>query len=35
MVVCVRQILDPETPASAFKVDAATKKVVPPQGCRR
>jgi electron transfer flavoprotein beta subunit len=32
MIVCVKQILDPETPASAFKVDEAAKKVVPPQG---
>lgn len=32
MVVCVKQILDPETPSSAFKVDEATKKVIPPQG---
>jgi electron transfer flavoprotein beta subunit len=32
MIVCVKQILDPETPASAFKVDEAAKKVIPPQG---
>jgi electron transfer flavoprotein beta subunit len=32
MIVCVKQILDPETPTSAFKVDEATKKVIPPQG---
>jgi electron transfer flavoprotein beta subunit len=32
MIVCVKQILDPETPTSAFKVDEAAKKVIPPQG---
>jgi electron transfer flavoprotein beta subunit len=30
--VCVKQVLDPETPLSAFKVDAATKRVLPPPG---
>jgi electron transfer flavoprotein beta subunit len=32
MIVCVKQILDPETPVSAFKVDEAAKRVSPPQG---
>ncbi|HTE86430.1 MAG TPA: electron transfer flavoprotein subunit beta/FixA family protein [Dehalococcoidia bacterium] len=32
MIVCVKQILDPETPPSAFKVDEAAKKVIPAQG---
>jgi electron transfer flavoprotein beta subunit len=32
MIVCVKQILDPETPPSAFKVDEAAKRVIPPQG---
>lgn len=32
MVVCVKQILDPETPATAFRVDEAAKKVIPAQG---
>ncbi len=31
-VVCLKQVPDPETPASAFKIDAAGKKVVPAQG---
>ncbi len=31
-VVCVKQILDPEMPASAFKVDETTMTVVPPPG---
>ncbi|MEI6136299.1 MAG: electron transfer flavoprotein subunit beta/FixA family protein [Chloroflexota bacterium] len=32
LVVCAKQIPDPETPASAFRIDAATNKVVPAQG---
>ena len=32
IIVCVKQIPDPETPAAAFKVDEAAKKVVPAQG---
>jgi len=32
IVVCVKQVPDPEAPASAFKVDAATNRVVPPPG---
>lgn len=32
MIVCVKQIPDPETPSSAFRVDKAAKKVVPAQG---
>lgn len=32
IIVCVKQVPDPETPAAAFKVDAATNKVVPAQG---
>jgi electron transfer flavoprotein beta subunit len=32
MVCCVKQVPDPETPASAFKVDEAAKKVVPAAG---
>jgi electron transfer flavoprotein beta subunit len=32
IIVCVKQIPDPETPAAAFKVDAAANKVVPAQG---
>jgi electron transfer flavoprotein beta subunit len=29
IIVCVKQIPDPETPAAAFRVDSATNKVVP------
>lgn len=32
IIVCVKQIPDPETPVSSFKVDEAAKKVVPAQG---
>jgi electron transfer flavoprotein beta subunit len=32
IIVCVKQIPDPETPASSFKVDEAARKVIPAQG---
>jgi electron transfer flavoprotein beta subunit len=32
MIVCVKQVTDPEAPPSSFKVDEAGKKVVPPAG---
>ncbi len=32
IVVCVKQIPDPETPASQFAIDEAAKRVIPPQG---
>jgi len=32
MICCVKQVPDPETPASQFKVDEATKKVLPVPG---
>lgn len=32
MIVCAKQVLDPETPLSAFKVDRETKRAVPPPG---
>ena len=32
IVVCVKQIPDPETPASQFAVDEAAKRVIPAQG---
>lgn len=31
-VVCAKQIPDPETPPSAFNIDAATNTVIPAQG---
>ncbi len=32
VVVCVKQVPDPDTPASAFAVDEAAKAVIPPPG---
>ena len=32
IIVCVKQVLDPEIPASAFKVDPDTKRVIESQG---
>ena len=32
MICCVKQVPDPETPASQFKVDEAAKKVLPVPG---
>ncbi|MDO8472731.1 MAG: electron transfer flavoprotein subunit beta/FixA family protein [Dehalococcoidia bacterium] len=32
IVVCCKQVIDPEAPPASFKVDAATNRVVPPQG---
>lgn len=32
IIVCVKQVPDPETPASQFKVDEAAKKVIPAPG---
>jgi len=32
MVVCVKQVIDPEAPPASFKIDANTNKVVPPAG---
>lgn len=32
LIVCVKQIPDPEAPPASFKVDPATNKVIPPPG---
>src|SRR3712207_4630150 len=32
IICCVKQIPDPETPATAFRVDEAAMKVIPAQG---
>ncbi|MBM3945722.1 MAG: electron transfer flavoprotein subunit beta/FixA family protein, partial [SAR202 cluster bacterium] len=32
VLVCVKQVIDPETPLSAFKIDAANKRVQPAPG---
>lgn len=30
MIVCAKQVLDPETPLSAFKIDREAKRAIPP-----
>ena len=32
IIVCAKQVVDPETPASAFKIDPVTKRVIPAPG---
>ncbi len=32
MIVCVKQVLDPEAPPASFKVDTSTNRIIPPQG---
>ena len=32
IIVCVKQVIDPEAPPASFKIDAATNTVVPPSG---
>lgn len=32
IIVCAKQVLDPEIPPAKFKIDPATKQVVPPAG---
>jgi len=32
MIVCCKQILDPEAPPASFKIDPASNKVIPPPG---
>lgn len=32
IIVCVKQVNDPEAPPSSFKVDPGTNKVIPPPG---
>ena len=32
IIVCVKQVLDPEIPPAKFKIDTETKKVIPPPG---
>ena len=35
MIVCVKQIADPEAPPGSFKIDEAAKQAVPPAGVSR
>ncbi len=32
MIVCCKQVLDPEAPPASFKIDPVNNKVLPPQG---
>src|SRR5574341_372547 len=32
IIVCVKQVLDPEIPPAKFKIDPAAKQLVPPPG---
>ncbi len=32
IIVCIKQILDPELPPAKFRLDAESKRVVPPEG---
>jgi electron transfer flavoprotein beta subunit len=32
VIVCVKQVMDPETPASSFRVDREKREVIPPSG---
>jgi len=32
MIVCVKQVPDPEVPPAKFRIDAKTKQVMPPEG---
>ena len=32
IIVCVKQVIDPEAPPASFKIDPSANKVVPPQG---
>jgi len=32
IIVCCKQVLDPEAPPASFKIDPAANKVLPPQG---
>lgn len=32
MIVCVKQVIDPEAPPASFRVDITSNKVVPPPG---
>ena len=32
IIVCMKQVLDPEAPSSSFQVDPEAKRVIPPKG---
>ena len=32
MIVCAKQVIDPEAPPASFKIDTANNRVIPPEG---
>ena len=32
MIVCIKQVIDPEAPPASFRIDPSSNKVVPPSG---
>ena len=32
IIVCVKQVLDPDIPPAKFRLDAESKRVLPPEG---
>jgi len=32
MIVCIKQVIDPEAPPASFKIDPSSNKVIPPAG---
>lgn len=32
IIVCIKQVVDPEAPVSSFRVDTEAKRVIPPRG---
>jgi len=32
IIVCMKQVLDPEAPVSAFRIDPEAKRAIPPKG---
>jgi len=32
MIVCIKQVIDPEAPVSLFKIDPEAKRAIPPKG---
>ncbi|MDP7285993.1 MAG: electron transfer flavoprotein subunit beta/FixA family protein, partial [Dehalococcoidales bacterium] len=32
LIVCVKQVIDPEAPPASFQIDATSNKVIPPSG---
>lgn len=32
IIICMKQVIDPEAPASSFKIDTEVKRAIPPKG---